>query len=102
MEFAAKMRTTLPKYKQEVKVDEILTRLNLLKCENTKIGGFSLKGLSGGERKRASIGYELITDPTILLLDEPTSGLDSSTSLKIMRQMKKEAERGVSVLATIH
>jgi ABC-type multidrug transport system ATPase subunit len=50
-----------------------------------------VKGISGGERKRTSIGYELITDPNFLLCDEPTSGLDSTTSLKIIRMLKKEA-----------
>lgn len=58
--------------------------------------------MSGGERKRISIGYELITNPSLLLLDEPTSGLDSSTSLRIMKLLKNEAARGMAVLATIH
>lgn len=40
------------------------------------IGGHFLKGVSGGERKRASIGYELVCDPQAIFLDEPTSGLD--------------------------
>lgn len=47
-----------------------------------------LKGISGGERKRASIGYELITDPSVLLLDEPTSGLDAQTSIRIVKMLK--------------
>ena len=60
------------------------------------------RGISGGERKRTSIGYELITEPTLLLLDEPTSGLDSSTAQRICQMLKKEAQRGMSVMATIH
>jgi hypothetical protein len=62
-----------------------------------------VKGISGGERKRTSIGYELITDPNFLLLDEPTSGLDSTTSLKIIRMLKKEAvDRKTTIICTIH
>jgi ABC-type multidrug transport system ATPase subunit len=66
------------------------------------IGGWLRRGISGGERKRTSIGYELITNPSLLLMDEPTSGLDSTTSLRIMQIMKSEAQRGMAVLATIH
>ena len=61
-----------------------------------------MKGRSGGERKRTSIGYELITDPRLVLLDEPTSGLDSTTALKIMKMIKKEALMGMTVVCTIH
>ncbi len=61
-----------------------------------------MRGISGGERKRASIGYELITEPSILLLDEPTSGLDSMTALRIVEMLRQEANRGMGVLCTIH
>lgn len=61
-----------------------------------------LKGISGGERKRTSIGYELITDPSVVLLDEPTSGLDSSTAVKIAKILQKEAMTGKTIIATIH
>lgn len=59
----------------------MLKRLRLISCRKTYIGSVLKKGLSGGERKRTSIGYELITNPSLLILDEPTSGLDSHTAL---------------------
>jgi len=61
-----------------------------------------MRGISGGERKRTSIGYELITEPPLILLDEPTSGLDSSTALRIVQLLKNEATRGAAILTTIH
>ena len=60
------------------------------------------RGISGGERKRTSIAYELITNPSLLLLDEPTSGLDSSSAMRVVKCLREQAHRGVSVLATIH
>jgi len=60
------------------------------------------KGVSGGERKRISIGYELISNPSLMLMDEPTSGLDSSTSLRIVKMLRQEVILGMSILATIH
>lgn len=74
-------------------MEEIIFRLSLHKCRNTKIGGTLFKGISGGEKKRTSIGYELITDPSLLLCDEPTSGLDSTTSLKICKMLSKQARQ---------
>lgn len=66
------------------------------------VGGFYVKGLSGGERKRTSIGFELVTNPCILLLDEPTSGLDSSTALSIGKLLREQAKRGMGIICTIH
>ena len=49
------------------------------------VGGLFNRDISGGERKRVSIGYELITEPSVLLLDEPTSGLDSQSAHLIIK-----------------
>ena len=65
-------------------------------------GGPLVKGMSGGEKKRTAIGYELISHPSLLFLDEPTSGLDSFNALKVCKLLKKEANRGVGVMAAIH
>lgn len=79
--FAAKMKMGhLTPDGIERKVRAMITRLKLDGCQNTLVGGVLMKGLSGGERKRTSIGYELITSPSLFLLDEPTSGLDSHTA----------------------
>jgi len=61
-----------------------------------------IRGVSGGERKRASIGVELITNPSMIFLDEPTTGLDSTTALKIMELLIALAKSGRNVISTIH
>ena len=54
-----------------------------------QIGDDLIRGVSGGERKRTSIGMELVTNPNILFLDEPTTGLDAATALIVMRVLRK-------------
>ena len=61
-----------------------------------------IKGISGGERKRTSIGVELITDPSLIFLDEPTTGLDSTTALQVILLLKDLASKGKTVISTIH
>jgi ABC-type multidrug transport system ATPase subunit len=77
--------------------------LGLEKCKDTVIGSILKKTISGGERKRTSIGVELITDPSMILLDEPTSGLDSFMAKSICRLLSKLAhEQGKTIISTIH
>ena len=85
--FAAKMRLP-PKVDHKAKVDELIESLRLDKAADTKIGGPLVKGVSGGERKRTSIGVELITDPSLIFLDEPTTGLDSFTGKVLFEIME--------------
>ena len=55
-----------------------------MECKDTYIGNNLIKGISGGEMKRTSIGIELLINPSILFLDEPTTGLDSKTALDLI------------------
>mmetsp|Transcript_9658 Transcript_9658/g.10819 ORF Transcript_9658/g.10819 Transcript_9658/m.10819 type:complete len:204 (+) Transcript_9658:611-1222(+) len=84
------------------RVDDMIDALKLNKASNTKIGGPLFKGISGGERKRTSIGVELITDPSLVFLDEPTTGLDSFTATTVVEVLRSLAESGRTVISTIH
>eukprot|EP01087_Luapelamoeba_hula_P014530 TRINITY_DN4271_c0_g1_i1.p1 TRINITY_DN4271_c0_g1~~TRINITY_DN4271_c0_g1_i1.p1 ORF type:complete len:380 (+),score=71.82 TRINITY_DN4271_c0_g1_i1:94-1233(+) len=84
------------------KVNALIDDLGLEKVRNARIGSQFDRGISGGEKKRVSIGCELITDPSILFLDEPTTGLDSYNSLTVMEKLHTLARRGHSIICTIH
>ncbi|MDR2551296.1 MAG: ATP-binding cassette domain-containing protein [Desulfobulbus sp.] len=58
--------------------------------------------LSGGQRKRVSIGAELLVRPGLLFLDEPTSGLDPCTEERLMRHFRRMADQGTTVVVTTH
>ena len=58
--------------------------------------------LSGGQRKRACIASELLTQPSAFFLDEPTSGLDPATGAGVLRQLRVLANAGATVLLTTH
>jgi ABC transport system ATP-binding/permease protein len=54
----------------------------------------SIENLSGGQRKRVSIGVELLADPKLFFLDEPTSGLDPGLDKQMMELLKNLAHEG--------
>ena len=84
------------------KVDDIITVMGLEKCCDTLVGDVFKRGISGGERKRTSIGIELVSDPNLLFLDEPTTGLDSTTALDVMKNLAELKARGITIISTIH
>ncbi|CAK0847563.1 unnamed protein product, partial [Prorocentrum cordatum] len=108
MDFAARLRLPkeTPGEERERRVDEVLRQLGLAHVRDTNVGGTSfngaLRGLSGGERKRLSIGIELLHSPSILFLDEPTTGLDSYQALNVMKKLQGLAEEGRTVIVSIH
>ena len=102
--FAADLRLQfLTSEKREENIDELIRALGLSHCQNNIIGDEFVKGISGGEKRRVSMGVQLLKDPPILLLDEPTSGLDSFTSATILEILEHLCvEYGKTVIITIH
>ncbi|VDO09934.1 unnamed protein product [Rodentolepis nana] len=84
------------------KVNEILDELGLTKIADSKIGTELIRGISGGERKRTSIGMEIIADPSVLFLDEPTTGLDAFTAGSVIQTLKTLSQRGRTIILSIH
>jgi ABC-type multidrug transport system ATPase subunit len=58
--------------------------------------------LSGGQRKRVSVGIELLSKPSLLFLDEPTAGQDPRTEMRMMQLFRQIANRGSTVVITTH
>ncbi|GKV42495.1 hypothetical protein SLEP1_g49891 [Rubroshorea leprosula] len=102
--FTALLRlpNTLKKEEKVLHAKAVITKLGLTKCKNSIIGGPFLRGISGGERKRVSIGQEMLINPSLLFLDEPTSGLDSTTAQRIVSTLWELANGGRTVVMTIH
>ncbi|KAF2847107.1 opaque-specific ABC transporter CDR3 [Plenodomus tracheiphilus IPT5] len=104
LEFSALLRQSRNTSKEEklAYVNAIIDLLELHDLENTLIGRVGA-GLSVEQRKRVTIGVELVSKPSILIfLDEPTSGLDGQAAFNTVRFLRKLADIGQAVLVTIH
>ncbi|GAB5357086.1 hypothetical protein AAMO2058_000344100, partial [Amorphochlora amoebiformis] len=80
----------------------VLKQLDLTHVQHTRVGDELTRGLSGGEKKRVSIGIELVANPSAIFLDEPTSGLDASSAESLTRILEDVAKTGRCVVAVIH
>lgn len=98
LEYSLKLRIKgLNKNEIKERINYVLKTLELSHVKNTLI-----KNLSGGEKKRASIATEMLSDPNLFLLDEPTSGLDANIEKKIMHQLRQIASTGKTIIITAH
>ncbi|XP_034941510.1 uncharacterized ABC transporter ATP-binding protein/permease YOL075C-like [Chelonus insularis] len=84
------------KYYQEI-VNNVADKLGLADNLETMT-----QNLSGGEKKRLSIGVEIVTNPMVLILDEPTSGLDSLASSQVIALLKNMSQNGCNVICSVH
>jgi ABC-type multidrug transport system ATPase subunit/pSer/pThr/pTyr-binding forkhead associated (FHA) protein len=79
------------------RVNEVMESLELTARKNTIINE-----LSGGQRKRVSLGIELLSNPSVLYMDEPTAGQDPRTEMKMMQLFRQIASRGSTVIINTH
>ncbi len=75
----------------------MIAQLGLVCLEDARI-----ERLSGGQRKRASVAMELLTEPSLLILDEPTSGLDPALDRQVMRSLRSLADGDRTVVVVTH
>ena len=99
LNYAAKLRLRVDGGKSErrAQVNRVIERLELETNRTTTINK-----LSGGQRKRASVALELLTEPSLLILDEPTSGLDPAMDRQVMKTLRELANDDRAVLVVTH
>ncbi|KAJ4269974.1 hypothetical protein NW762_001646 [Fusarium torreyae] len=86
----------------EAHVESVIDCLELSHVRDSQVGSVGKPVISGGQRKRVSIGMELAAAPMAIFLDEPTSGLDATAASSIMRTLKAIARLGISIIVIIH
>jgi ABC-type multidrug transport system ATPase subunit/pSer/pThr/pTyr-binding forkhead associated (FHA) protein len=97
--FAARLRLPAgtPRWAIDALVHQTMTSLGLADRKDLRIAL-----LSGGQRKRVSVGVELLRRPPLIFLDEPTSGLDPFAEFKLMELLRRLADTGCTVICTTH
>ncbi len=92
-----RLRINLPLPQIRARVARVISQLGLEEHQEKRI-----HMLSGGQRKRVSIGIELLSNPSVLFLDEPSSGLDPATEERLMVLLQSLALSGITVICTTH
>ncbi|KAL9235362.1 hypothetical protein vseg_010125 [Gypsophila vaccaria] len=83
-------------------VNEVMRLVELDSLRDALVGFPGRSGLSTEQRKRLTIGVELVANPSIIFMDEPTSGLDARAAAIVMRTVRNTVDTGRTVVCTIH
>ena len=78
-------------------VDDVLADAGI-----TDIAGRKVAKCSGGEQQRLRFAMALLSDPALLLLDEPTTGMDVEGRRAFWAAIRRDAQRGRTVLFATH
>jgi ABC-type multidrug transport system ATPase subunit len=99
LRFSARLR--LPCTTPEIEIERLIVQ-TMEQLEIRNRSGVPIQTLSGGQRKRVSVGVELLARPAILYLDEPSSGLDPATEFQLMELLRDLADSGCTIICTTH
>lgn len=77
LQYSANLRLPPPTTQEERQdvVEQVILELGLKECADTRVGNSAHKGCSGGEKRRTSIGVQMLANPSVLFCDEPTTGM---------------------------
>ncbi|CAL9159697.1 unnamed protein product [Musa hybrid cultivar] len=102
--YSARLRLPdkMPREEKRALVEGTIMEMGLQDCADTVIGNWHLRGISGGEKRRVSIGLEILMRPRLLFLDEPTSGLDSASAFFVTQTLRGLSRDGRTVIASVH
>eukprot|EP00516_Mucochytrium_quahogii_P007391 CAMPEP_0203758064 /NCGR_PEP_ID=MMETSP0098-20131031/10829_1 /ASSEMBLY_ACC=CAM_ASM_000208 /TAXON_ID=96639 /ORGANISM=" , Strain NY0313808BC1" /LENGTH=1683 /DNA_ID=CAMNT_0050650311 /DNA_START=424 /DNA_END=5472 /DNA_ORIENTATION=- len=104
LEFSLSLRApaSLPEKLRRERVDVVLSLLGLSHVADTIVGDAMVRGISGGEKRRVSLGVELVVGRSLLLADSPTNGLDSSAAYDVIKATRALADTGLAAfMATV-
>lgn len=104
LEFVAALRlpSSMPWEEKAKHVESVVQELALWHVIDQPVGSVEKRGISGGERRRVSIGVQMLLNPQLLLLDEPTSGLDAFTAMQLTELLFQLSRSGRIILMTVH
>ena len=94
---AARLRLRLKDQQRIALVERTIELLGLFEHAGKRV-----HHLSGGQRKRVSIGIELLSKPSVMFLDEPSSGLDPATEESLMELLQSLTLTNLTVVCTTH
>ncbi|WEW60487.1 hypothetical protein PRK78_005974 [Emydomyces testavorans] len=104
LQYSADLRLPPPTSHEERQnvVNNVILELGLKECADTRVGTTIRKGCSGGEKRRTSIGVQMLSNPSVLFCDEPTTGLDATSAFQVVQTLKRLSQDGRTVIASIH
>eukprot|EP01087_Luapelamoeba_hula_P008964 TRINITY_DN2282_c0_g1_i1.p1 TRINITY_DN2282_c0_g1~~TRINITY_DN2282_c0_g1_i1.p1 ORF type:complete len:1497 (-),score=261.71 TRINITY_DN2282_c0_g1_i1:27-4118(-) len=103
LEFSAKLQlpSTIPRRVADDRANIVMQLTGLTHRADTIVGNALMRGVSGGEKKRVTVGIECTKAAGVMLLDEPTTGLDSQAALDLMRVLRTVADSGPPIMVSL-